>query len=59
MNTNSVKWRWFIVPKKVEKINDYLFIDTCKSNKIKIGINEMSVNDITVGHRSYKTRRHC
>jgi len=22
--------------KKVEHINDYLFIDTCKSNKIKI-----------------------
>jgi len=30
----SVKWRWFIVPTKVEQINDYLFIDTYKSNKI-------------------------
>jgi len=28
MNTNKdVKWRRFIVPKKVEKINDHLFID--------------------------------
>jgi len=27
MNTNNdVKWRKFIVPKKVEKINDHLFI---------------------------------
>jgi len=30
MNTNNdqVKWRRFIVPKKVEQINDRLFIDT-------------------------------
>jgi len=29
MNTNKdVKWRRFIVPKKVEQINDHLFIDT-------------------------------
>jgi len=29
MNTNNdVKWRKFIVPKKVEQINDHLFIDT-------------------------------
>jgi len=34
-----------IVPKKVEQINDYLFIDTYKSNKIKTGVNEMTVND--------------
>jgi len=28
MNTNNdVKWRRFIVPKKVEQINDHLFID--------------------------------
>jgi len=28
MNTNiGVKWRRFIVPKKVEKINGHLFID--------------------------------
>jgi len=30
---------------KVEQINDYLFIDTYKSNKIKIRMNEMRVND--------------
>jgi len=24
---NNVKWRRFIVPKKVEQINDHLFID--------------------------------
>jgi len=46
MNTNNgVKWRRFIVPKKVEHINDYLFIDTDKSNNIKIGVNDMTVND--------------
>jgi len=29
MNTNNVvKWRRFIVPKKVEQINDHVFIDT-------------------------------
>jgi len=32
---NSVKWRWFIVHKKVEQTNKYLFIDTYKLNKIK------------------------
>jgi len=42
---NSAKWRWFTVPKNVEHINDYLFIDTYKLNKIKIGMNEMRVND--------------
>jgi len=36
VNTNNgAKWRRFIVPKKVEQINDHLFIDTytktCKS----------------------------
>jgi len=46
MNTNNgVKWRRFIVPKEVEKINDYFFIDTYKSNNIKIGVNDMTVND--------------
>jgi len=30
---------------KVEQINDYLFIDTYKSNNITIGVNEMMVND--------------
>jgi len=35
MNTNyGVKWRRFIMPKKVEQINDHLFVDT--SNNIKI-----------------------
>jgi len=33
------------VPKRVEQINYYLFIDTYKSNNIKIGVNEMRVND--------------
>jgi len=46
MNTNNgVKWRRFIVPKKVEQINDHLFIDTYKSNNIIIGVNYMKVND--------------
>jgi len=33
------------VPKKVEQINDYLFIDTYKSNKINVCVNDMTVND--------------
>jgi len=46
MNTNKeVGWRSFIVPKKVEQINDHLFIDTYKSNNIKIGVSDMTVND--------------
>jgi len=46
MNTNNdVKWRRFIVQKKVEQINDHLFIDTYKSNNITIGVNDMTVND--------------
>jgi len=46
MNTNNgVKWRRYIVPTKVEKINDHLFIDTYKSNNIKIAVNDMTVND--------------
>jgi len=34
--------------KKVEQIDDYayLFIDIYKSNKINIGMNEMTVNEI-------------
>jgi len=42
---NGVKWRRFIVPKKVEQVNDHLFIDTSKSNNIKIGMNDMTAND--------------
>jgi len=43
VNTNNgVKWRRFIVHKKVEQIDDYLFIDSCKSNKINIGVNVMA-----------------
>jgi len=42
---NGVKWRRFIVPKKVEQINDHLFINTYKSNNIEIGVNDMTVND--------------
>jgi len=46
MNTNKeVEWWRFIVPKKVEQINDHLFIDTYKSNNIKIGVNDVTVND--------------
>jgi len=46
VNTNNgVKWRRFIVPKKVEQINDHLFIDTYKSNNIKKGVNNTTVND--------------
>jgi len=41
----GVKLRKFIVPKKVEQINDHLFIDTYKSNNIKSGVNDMKVND--------------
>jgi len=47
-NTNNgVKWRRFklIVPKKVEQINDHLFRDTYKSNNIKIGVNDMTMNE--------------
>jgi len=45
VNTNNgVKWRRFIVPEKVEQINDHLFIDTYKSNNIKICVNDMTVN---------------
>jgi len=33
------------VPKKVEQINDFLFTDTYNSNNIKIGVNDMTVND--------------
>jgi len=42
---NGVKWRRFIVPKNVEQINYHLFMDTYKSNNIKIGVNDMMVND--------------
>jgi len=46
VNTNNgVKWRRFIVPKKYEQTNDHLFINTCKSNNIEIGVNDMTVND--------------
>jgi len=46
MNTNNgVKWRRFIVPKKVDQSNDHLLIDTYKSNNINIGLNDMTVND--------------
>jgi len=42
---NGVKWRRFILPKSVEQLNDHLFIDTYKSNNIKIGMNDMMLND--------------
>jgi len=45
MKTNKeVEWGRFIVPKKVEQINDHLFLDTYKSNNIKIGVNVMFYN---------------
>jgi len=40
---NGVKWRKFKVPKKVEQNNDFLFRDTYKSNNIKIGVNDKTV----------------
>jgi len=44
MNTNNgVKRKRVIVTTKVEQINEHLFID--KSNNIKIGMNDMTVND--------------
>jgi len=33
------------VSKKVAQINDHLFKDTYMSNSIKIGVNDMTVND--------------
>jgi len=33
------------VPKQVEQNNAYLFIDTCTSNNIKVGMNDITVND--------------
>jgi len=46
MNTNNVvNWRRFIVHKKVDQSNDHLFIDAYKSYNIKIGVNDMTVND--------------
>jgi len=45
MNTiNGVKWRRFIVPKIVEQINDHIHRHL-QSNNIKIGVNDMTVND--------------
>jgi len=56
MNTNNdVKWRRFVVPKKVEQINDHLCIDTYKSKNIKIGVNDMTVNDSEMSVRWKKT----
>jgi len=36
------------VPKKVEQINDHLFIDPYKSNYIKIGVNNMADSEMCV-----------
>jgi len=33
------------MPKKVDQINDRLLLDTYRSNNIKIGVNDMTVND--------------
>jgi len=48
---NSVKWRLIIVPIKIEQINNYLYIDIDKSDKIKIGMHEMRVNDSEMSMR--------
>jgi len=46
MNTNKgCEMEEIYSSKKVEQINDHLFIDTYKSNNIKIGVNAMTVND--------------
>jgi len=57
VNTNNgVKWRRFIVPKKVEQINDHVFIDTYKSNNIKIGV-DITVNDCQLAQiQSYSNK---
>jgi len=36
---------------KDEQINDYLFIDSYKSNNVKIAMNEMWVNDSEMSMR--------
>jgi len=40
---------------KVEKINEYLFTETYTSNEIKLGINELKVNDseISMRHKAW------
>jgi len=49
VNTNNgVKWRRFIVPKKIEKINNYLGLFIYRHlqvKKVKVGVNDMTVND--------------
>jgi len=46
VNTNnSVKWKTLKLPKKVEQIIDHLFINTYKSNNIKVNVNDMTVTD--------------
>jgi len=49
---NEMRWKriklWneeIYSAQKVEQINDHLFIDTYTSNNIKIGMNDMTVND--------------
>jgi len=39
------------VSKTVEQINDYLFIYAKKSNKVKIGMSELRVNDSEMSMR--------
>jgi len=41
----------FIVPIKVEQINVDLFLDTYDANKIKIGVNEMRMNETKMSMR--------
>ena len=42
---NGMKWKWFIVPIKVEQLNANSFLDTYNSNNKKTGMNEMKMND--------------
>jgi len=39
-----VECKRFIIPKKVEQINDHLLKDTYKSNNVKIGVNDSKMS---------------
>jgi len=39
------------MPKQIEQINHNLFVHTYKANKIKIGMNEMRMNDSQMSMR--------
>jgi len=51
MNTNKeVEWRRFIVPKKVEQINDHLFIDTYKWHEYYGQSSDMLNNTVSISN---------